>query len=522
MVKTMKKTWTVIAMLAALCCASCDSNDKDKSNCSEGARICDAGMRMECVNGDYVALPCPSGRTCNSGQCVSPLECDPSTTKPVCVGNTVKYCSESKWTIETTDCGGLTCTNGAHGAYCDPSSVTPDVVCVAGTERCSTSGAHQVCSNNAWMDSPCGAGKTCKSGSCVAEAACTEGATRCAADEAIQRCEEGIWKTVSVCNQPGADTCINGVCTTKPACPSEGDSCNATGDVLCCGDNAYVCDNSKKYVVVETCEDGSTCDTVEEYGVIGCVYESCDNDDVGYLVSYGEACYDDMTFDLYACLKGDSGVNGVFPAAYAEAYCGAKDKKLVCNSQGKVVLESCSSPDCTASYNESTNNYEATCTTASTGDSCTASSFTASCKDSKTTLTCSGGKVTETACTGALVCKNGSCVEAGSVPSEGDKCGDDFVEMCDGNTGYYCYEGKVDTLDCDNDAPCMVRAADTYADCAVACQAGAGKEVVCMDYMGAVLAIDYTCDKTTTGSYAYFMGDYAICENGCTDGSGCK
>lgn len=514
MVKTMKKTWTVIAMLAALCCASCDSNDKEKSNCTEGVRICDAGMRMECVNGDYVALPCPSGRTCNSGQCVSPLECDPSVTKPVCVGNSVKYCSESKWTIETTDCGGLTCTNGANGAYCDPTSVAPDVVCIAGAQRCTSTGAHQVCANNAWTDSPCGAGKTCKAGECVAEAACKEGATRCAADEAIQMCENGAWKTVSVCNQPGADTCINGACTTKPACPAEGDACNNAGDVLCCEDKAYMCDNSKKYAIVEECADGSTCDTVEEYGVVGCVSESCGNDDIGYFMTYGESCYDDNTFDLYACLKGDSGVNGIFPAAYAESFCADKNKKLVCNSQGKVVTATCTAPDCASSYNESTYNYEATCTMGSAGDSCDAS-FAASCKDNKTTMTCVGGKIKETACTGDLVCSGGKCVEA-AVSSDYTLC-DSSCKVQGGQTCIAVCQEESASSTCvlDNEG---------YIECSETCSNAGDTTPVCITAQGAGYLLTQICTNVS-GKMLFITdySDYSQCPNGCNAaGTACK
>ncbi|MBQ9241635.1 MAG: hypothetical protein IJ165_00155 [Proteobacteria bacterium] len=474
----MKKTWTVIAMLAALCCASCNDDNDDKASCTDGQRICSAnGVRQECINGEYVSLPCPSGRTCSSGVCVSPLECDPNTTKPVCAGeHMVKYCSESKWTYATTDCGALSCANGPNGAYCDPTSVAPDVVCNQGAQRCTATGAHQVCSNNAWVDSPCGAGKTCKAGECVSEGACKEGATRCAADEAVQKCENGEWRTVSVCNQPGADACINGACTTKPACPSEGDACNAAGDVLCCEDNAFVCNNSKKYVIVETCENGSTCDTVEEYGVIGCVSETCKADEVGYFMTYGEACYEDMTFDLYACLTGDSGVNGIFPAAYASGFCADKDKKLSCNSQGKVVVEACSAADCKSSQNQTTGNYEASCTMDGSGSG-SGSGQTG---------------VTYTLCPSDCKVQGGqTCAEACKAESASSTC----------------------VLDSDN-----------YIECSETCSKAGDTTPLCLTQNGAGFLLNQVCTDVD-GKLLYITDyeNYSQCNNGCNSaGTGCK
>ncbi|MBR4985473.1 MAG: hypothetical protein IKY83_07030 [Proteobacteria bacterium] len=473
----MKKTWTVIAMLAALSCASCNEEDGNKAACEEGHRICNAsGVRQECVDGEYVSIPCPTGRTCNSGECLSIQECNPATTKPVCAGNSVKYCSESKWTYELTDCGALACTSGPNGAYCDPDSVTPETVCNAGAQRCTSLGAHQVCSNNTWVDSPCPSGQTCKAGSCVAEAACKEGATRCAAGEAVQECQDGVWKTISVCNQPGADTCRSGKCVEAGSIPNVGDSCDDNFTEVCDGNTGYYCHESK----VETfeCDSDAPCAVRASDNYSDCASE-CNAGDPAENV-----CVDYMGNPLsvkYTCDKTEDGSYAYFMGEY------------------EVCKSSCSNGVCDGQ----------------TPTACTDGTKRCSGKDVQT---CTNGEwVTSQSCD--ISCKSGACSsDPVTIPSVGDKCDDNFVELCDGNTGYYCSEGTVDTIDCDNDAPCAVRASDNYSDCAVACNAGDPAESVCMTYMGYPLAVQYTCDKTEAGGYGYFMGDYTFCESSCDNG----
>ena len=104
-------------------------------------------------------------------------------------------------------------------------------------------------------------------------------------------------------------------------------------------------------------------------------------------------------------------------------------------------------------------------------------------------------------------------------PTVGEKCDSRFVGMCASNTGYYCESGEVSTFNCDSSAPCVVRAADTHAECAESCKAGDPTKTLCTNYYGYPLAIQYTCDKTTDGNYAYFMGqNYEFCKNSCIDG----
>ena len=85
----------------------------------------------------------------------------------------------------------------------------------------------------------------------------------------------------------------------------------------------------------------------------------------------------------------------------------------------------------------------------------------------------------------------------------------------------YCEEGEVARFECE-DAPCGVRKADQYADCAESCNAGDPDIVRCEeDLFGGVYSTVYSCAETTDGSYAYFASDTSECVGVCKDGIGC-
>ncbi|MBR4984512.1 MAG: hypothetical protein IKY83_02070, partial [Proteobacteria bacterium] len=451
---------------------SCDENGVSTvktcaNGCDAGAcldacesNFCrDASNLMVCTDGKLSIVNCPYG--CDAGACKTSVVTDCTNGDKKCLDDSMlQVCMNGQWV------NGRTCDNGCVNNDC----VGQDDECENGAKECADNAA-RTCVAGVWVVSQCTNG--CEDGVCVAPPVteCTDGSKKCDGKN-VMNCVDGKWVAGDACD----DICLNGACASTADLPKVGDKCDDSFVELCAENAGYYCYEGE--VANFECDSDAPCAVRASDNYSDCAV-TCNAGDAAQNV-----CMTYMGYPLavtYTCDKTEDGGYGYFMGDYE--FCESSCSEGVCDGQ--------------------------------TPTTCTEGAKQCS---GKNVQTCTNGKwVTSDTC--EISCKNGACSSDPVVtPTVGDKCDDNFVELCDGNTGYYCYEGEVASIECDNDAPCAVRAADNYSDCAETCNAGDAAQNVCMSYMGYPLAVTYTCDKTEAGGYALFMGDYEFCESSCSDG----
>ena len=240
----MKKTWTLIALAAALC-VSCSDDDK---SCTEGAAFCKSGdnnttVLVTCENGELNETVCNTGYICDSKKkmCTVAAECS-NDMKPSCdqANNRIVYCSNN--VITYTDC--------ANGCSVETNKCNPATAgkgeCTAGAKRCNLAGEREICSAaGVWESKPCCAKGdsacllTCHSGEC--SSTIKEGMTRCASSSTYQVFESGAWSAAKNCS---AD---------KPVCDESKGAC-VTPSVIYCGEEDVELSNGQKMKLQAACD----------------------------------------------------------------------------------------------------------------------------------------------------------------------------------------------------------------------------------------------------------------------------
>ncbi|MBQ9818224.1 MAG: hypothetical protein IJM59_12280 [Proteobacteria bacterium] len=363
----MKKTWIVMAMLAALSMTAACNDDKDEPNCVEGTSICDQNaVRYTCTNDNYVLNPCSTGTRCDqeSGKCLPVAECTDSSVTS-CNGNILTYCSNGK--TKMMDCSsvgscGVECIadDGAGNCltYSQPRCIAATTACTEGESRCSAAGVRQICQldtnsmTNIWVDFPCATsnGEFCRSGACVQ---CEDEEKRCGPGNTAQICIQNAWTTKDVCNRPGADVCDEGICKDSTACDYD-------GAVRCSDKTPQVCNNGKwesKAACSTACLDGAC---------VECTDNVCVKDAVKYCVN-GHFLISDA--DIAKCINGDYDKDEAKKAEICVGYddcaadelfckktsfdgstCVYKGSDLEQKSEGTIPLEGLSSAGTCGSY----------------------------------------------------------------------------------------------------------------------------------------------------------------------------
>ena len=240
----MKKTWTLIALAAALC-VSCSDDDK---SCTEGAAFCKSGdnnttVLVTCENGELNETVCNTGYICDSKKkmCTVAAECSNDMT-PSCdqANNRIVYCSNN--VVTYTDC--------ANGCSVETNKCNPATAgkgeCTAGAKRCNLAGEREICSAaGVWESKPCCAKGdsacilTCNSGEC--SSTLKEGTTRCASSSTYQVFESGAWSAAKNC---AAD---------KPVCDESKGAC-ITPSVMYCGEQEVTLNNGQKMKLQAACD----------------------------------------------------------------------------------------------------------------------------------------------------------------------------------------------------------------------------------------------------------------------------
>lgn len=442
----------------------------------------------QCLNGQVYNIACPNG--CENGMCKTApgntciqSVCQDANTLLNCV-NGVQTPTPCPYGCDNGNCRAActadVCKDGGTLSICD-NGIAKDVACDLGCTagKCNTACLADFCRDSSIL-MMCDEGQIrpvscpygCANDKCnTKEGACSENSVSC--DGAyVQTCLNGNWVKAST---PCEEGCENGVC--KGNGPSE-DCTN--GEKRCDGNNLLTCKNNSW--TTEKCDKGC-----ENNACIGgstgpkCTggYEECDST---CKVTDGRTC-------AAACQD-----------EYQSDVCCMDDTNIYCEDPGSI-------PDSmTCSEYESSKNTTCKLTDGTTcADYCTSQGYDTCCVNLKQ---------------GMIDC---SC--KGSTPAE--TCDEKtYKESCDGNTVHYCSGGEVVEFACDASTPCAVNATSGIADCTQPCKAGDADSVYCYDYYGLGIMfaeVPMVCQKTTTGSYAYFLNsaESKDCEAGCTAGVGC-
>ncbi len=493
--------------------------------CTDGAVQCNGNSLNVCVNGAWVERACANG--CENGACIGEEPKCENGAKECVDGNTARVCVAGDWNVTA-------CTNGCENGAC---VTAPVDACTTGSKKCDDKTVMN-CVDGKWV-----AGDVCDdiclNGACANARdlpkegdACDENFKEICAGNTGYYCSQGQVALLDCaghdldCVVRAADDYADCSEACKAGDPAIGEcvsymgyplavtyNCEATTD----GGYAYF---QGDYEFCEvSCSEGKCSDDPQP--PVDVTYELCSDDcSLQDGRTCAEACKEESATST-CVLDSDNYIE------CSEACSKAGDTTPVCiTSQGTGYLlnQVCTDVDGKLLYITDYSDYSACangCNPA--GTACEGGSVPSTCTEGavqcsgKTVQTCTNGAWVDSK-TCDVACKDGKCSDPSVVPTVGDNCDDSLVEICDGNTGYYCNEGTVATIECDSDAPCAVRAADNYSDCAETCKAGDQPKGECVSYMGYPLAVAYNCEKTEDGGYAYFMGDYQFCESSCSAG----
>ena len=579
----MKKTWTLIALAAALC-VSCSDDDK---SCTEGAAFCKSGdnnttVLVTCENGELNETVCNTGYICDSKKkmCTVAAECSNDMT-PSCdqANNRIVYCSNN--VITYTDC--------ANGCSVETNKCNPATAgkgeCTAGAKRCNLAGEREICSAaGVWESKPCCAKGdsacilTCNSGEC--SSTLKEGTTRCASSSTYQVFESGAWSAAKNC---AAD---------KPVCDESKGAC-ITPSVMYCGEKEVTLNNGQKMKLQAACDQmngaGKTigvcigndvnCSKVCQKADVGKTVPVCD---IYGTTAGGEAPFagqavctdlydgthyglveDDSTFkncknacntEGTACDSqgfaeggssgGDSSGGG---SSSADPYTWCNDEQLksggtvgdYCKKnvgENYVGLCSGSSASCFESCTEAqAGQKKATCET-SDGQSM---SIDLVCKSYNGNYAF-GLVGTYTACKGSCDAKKESCdAQGGTAGGSEFGSGSGGGSTDSDGSAYYCGNEKLNetqTLDqactadmkADAAALCFEEDGETYYACYKTCNASDVNKSVdaCYQYNDKkYYKVKDVCTKASDTIYVYVddSENKTLCSNGCnTEGTDCK
>ena len=439
------------------------------SQCS--INVCqDADVLLACSNGIQVPTVCPYG--CEAGNC-----------KTACTGNVCKdsntllVCQGGK-TIE------MPCQLGCDAGQCK-------MACTS--NFCMTPQILMSCSNGILTPVDCPYG--CEGGACrtsIPTTGCTNGSRQCDSNGNAQVCENGVWQTVTCANG-----CVNGACMTSPSCTNGSKQCDGNGNALICANGTWQstscpfgCNNGACLV----CENGTT-----QCKSDGKTVQTCNNGAWADTKTCDVACSGGACTSSTSCTNGTKQCNGV----YVQTCTNGQWVNATSACENGCENGACKSApsSCTNGAKQCNGAYVQTCTNGQWVNA---------------TSACPNG------------CTNGVCNNSSTLPPIGDSCSlDEFANVCDSNTLYYCGSSVIKTQSCTDGMTCKVSAADpTNGDCTELCSASEKGSVgyyYCYNTGYSVYSIPITCMNTTDGDYAYFFDfDNAdVCSGGCSETQGC-
>ncbi len=345
---------------------------------------------------------CPDGQTCNAGLCAANGACGDVTTKGVCDGNTLKYCSGGE--IKTFDCTEFSKVCGYDAQFDWFDCVESDEPCVASCDGkvCGSDGCGGSCGN-------CLAGQTCDAaGQCV-----------------------------------GGDNGDCGNITSKGVCEGNTLKYCSGGDLKTydCGEFSKVCGYDDQFDWFDCIEDGGACTP-------SCAGKTCGDDGCGG--SCG-SCDAGQTCNAGQCVA-DGGGTGACGDITTKGTCDGNTLKYC--SGGEIKTYDCTAFSKVCGYDDQFDWFDCiedpdTCTPNCNGKSCGSDGCGGSCG------TCPSGQ----SCNGSGQCQadGGAC---GSLTSKG-KCDGNTLSYCSSNEiktfncTAFCkvcgYDAQFDWYDCIED-----------------------------------------------------------------------
>ena len=346
------------------------------------------------------------------------------------------------------------------------------------------------CVDGVFQETECRFG--CANDACVV---CT--ASYCADNMTLAKCENN---TISMVPCPNG--CENNACKDDP-----GGACVQS-----------VCKDSN---VLLQCDNGVQTEITCPYGCDGNACKSACTEDVCKDDNTLSMCNDGVSTDVPCPLGCAAGKCNT--ASCTADFCRDDSILMVCvNGQAQAVP---------CPYGCSNNQ----CNTA--GETCTEGAKQC---NGNNLLTCKNNAWSSEPC--ANGCENNACKTNGEVvvpTPTGGKLGDNcdantYVEGCNGQVVQYCYEGKVDEVDCSASAgvSCHVLSQDgnAYADCfddSMKCNNPGEKGVeMCYTYgYYGDITFTHNCYAATDGGAYYTIdwdADYEMCDGSCnTEGTAC-
>ncbi len=212
-----------------VCIAGKCANDIIEVNCE----------RTECKNNDDGSgslFVCVEGRVseeikCSGFSCKNDKECgECKNDAKKCNANGEYICINGDWG-EPNKCGDLGCNKKA----------TACAVCNNNETQCNKEASKkQICNGGEWLfDKECEYG--CLNEKC---AECSGNTRQCTDLKKVSECQQGKWVEIEDCNDK---YCSNGTCTTEIICN--------IGELICDGHELKKCDDTKKWVLKENCEE---------------------------------------------------------------------------------------------------------------------------------------------------------------------------------------------------------------------------------------------------------------------------
>ena len=522
-------------MLAAFSCA-CD-DDKDDS-CVNGTRICNgSGVRAECVDGDYVEIPCSVGSICDNGACKQLTDnCVNGSPAYSIDGVSISYCVNGRTVTEACPAG-YTVGMGSYGSYCVPpinSTVVDSGACSSeGAQRCSAMGVHQVCKNFRWVDQPCStnadeaASWKCESGECVHYTVCYPGQLSCDGTTVLKcakGAKENLWKKDVDCAADSkvckAGKCVSsgGSSSSKLTCDdyeSQYGACEMQSGGTCkdyCksqGSNECYVDLDQGIIdcggsTPTPSGDYMTCDEIDEQYAAqgGCVLTSGETCQEVCKAEGSDVCYISLTDGALICEDPNGGTTpggdascDLFDCSNTK-FSNGQTGKQICAAEGEFSVPLCDDEGLYCLKRESGKD--------------------SSCTDGEAYTYQKQGGGTGTDC--FVIGSDESCLGGGGSSSGGDS---DY---------FYCGDDAEVAAECGKQIGiCETEGSKTYYDCYDACSASAVGQTrtSCMDmtsYGYGYITFNQTCMEVD-GYYAYITSydNYKQCSSTCNSaGTACK
>ncbi|MFA5625601.1 MAG: hypothetical protein WC966_11195 [Bradymonadales bacterium] len=455
---------------------------KENAEChNEMKPVCEAGRIKRCVGRRLSYERCPSGSSCQGGECKkhdisNVVECNHSL-RPVCVGNSARYCENEKIVLQ--DCGE----------------------------------------------------NICKSGVCTAKPSCEQDYKQLCINNKLSVCSNGELKLIDC---PENESCFVDRCIKVEATNS---SCSAkSAQEYCNNNNAVNC--VKNRMASTTCTDNTVCGTINN--IASCA-EPCSDEDLGQHRSFCE----DRRAVHQSCVIAQNGVKlwETTHDVFCEHVCNSgdcvplhEDIGKACDDtyeknckegflslcySGKVIAYDCGIGDrvCGDSPTEGSNCYEKCTQEGKIRQSCTYQAEGAFLGEQvcETFPNQSMGWISKSKTPCPETCAEAQCLSAEDAAYK--PCDDrNYEPHCAANNLMMCYYGTIYSTPCSS-TRCTL-SSNNVSDCYGECEVEGAHSSSCINDLNASYSMSGICKELSDGSLGHSSdgAQWKPCPKECIDG----